>query len=130
MLHIADVECSAHFYQLLGLSPGEVIRDLKGQAFWAKVGDSTATTMFAAARGPVDSDVQAVLVYLYSAHVAALRSHLLAHGLHEGGPFRSQPGPGNGRSVAFAISHQSDMPSGELHVHDPDGHVLLIGQLR
>lgn len=129
VLHVVDVERSARFYQLLGLSPGEIMRDPTGRAFWAMVGLGEATIMFAAASGPVDADVQAVIVYLYSHNVAALRSHLLASGLHDGGTFHGLPGPNGGRGVAFAISHPHHMPSGELRVHDPDGYVLLIGQL-
>ncbi len=128
MLHVADVELSTRFYALLGFKSGHVMRHPTGKAFWAKMGQGEATIMFAAASGPVPAQDQAVIVYLYSNDVAALREHLLASGVHDAGPCVGAPDPTGGRSVAFAITHPSYMPSGELRVHDPDGYVLLIGQ--
>lgn len=129
MLHVADVERSVRFYALLGLKPCEIMRDPAGRAFWAMMGEGEATIMFAAADGPVNPQEQAVIVYLYSKDVAALRTHLLAGGLHDGGTFCGAPGPNGGRSVAFAITRPHYMPDGEMRVADLDGYCLLIGQL-
>ncbi len=67
--------------------------------------------MFARASDPVIASQQAVLFYLYSADLTALRAHLL------------------GKSVKVSlISYPDYMPKGEIRVEDPDGYVLLIGQ--
>jgi catechol 2,3-dioxygenase-like lactoylglutathione lyase family enzyme len=129
MLHVADVEKSVAFYALLGFKPGEVMRDHGGRAFWARMGEGAATIMFAAASGPVNAEEQAVIVYLYSKDVGALRRHLLASGVHDGGAFCGAPGPNGGRSVAFAIARPHYMPAGEMRVADLDGYCLLVGQL-
>jgi hypothetical protein len=129
MLHVADVEQSVAFYAMLGFKTGQVMRDHAGRAFWAMMGEGEATIMFAAASGPVNPEEQAVIVYLYSKDVSALRTHLLAGGLHDGGTFCGAPGPNGGRSVAFAITRPHYMPAGEMRVSDLDGYCLLIGQL-
>ena len=129
MLHVMDVERSVRFYALLGLAPGQIMREHSGRAFWARMGEGEATIMFAAASGPVNAEEQAVIVYLYSKDVAALRTHLLSSGLHDGGAFDGCPGPNGGRSVAFEITRPHYMPAGEMRMADEDGYCLLIGQL-
>jgi hypothetical protein len=54
---------------------------------------------------------QAVLFYLYSPELIALREHLLASGVK-----------------AATIKYPEYMPKGEIRVDDPDGYCLLIGQ--
>lgn len=133
-LHVADVEASVAFYAALGFEVGNVYRETSGAAFWAAVkrdnGDGSAAELFfARASGPIDASQQAVLIYLYSADVAALRTHLLASGLHDGGHYHGQAGPNNGHRVVFEIYQPQHMPAGELRIVDPDGYVLLVGQL-
>lgn len=132
--HVADVDAALAFYGLLGFAPGHVLRTATGRAFWASAGSTggrpgLAELFFACASGPVKAEEQAVLFYLYSADVAALRAHLLASGVHDGGVYSGQAGPGDGRRVAFEIYHPRHMECGELRVVDPDGYVVLIGQL-
>ena len=43
--------------------------------------------MLTAASGPILPEHQAIILYLYSNDIAALRAHLLANGVHDGGPF-------------------------------------------
>ena len=67
--------------------------------------------MFACATEPVVPSQQAVLFYLYSPNLVALREHLISAGV------RVSP-----------ITHPDYMPKGEVRVEDPDGYTLLIGQ--
>jgi hypothetical protein len=71
-----------------------------------------AKLMLALADGPIDAGIQAVLFYCWTADVQALHDELAAAGV-EVGP----------------VQHPFYMPAGELRVEDPDGYVLLVGQL-
>jgi catechol 2,3-dioxygenase-like lactoylglutathione lyase family enzyme len=110
MAHVADVQRSVDFYKMLGM---ELRGSLKnGDAFqWAHVACEGAELMFARASGSVIASQQAVLFYLYSPDLIALRQHLLVSGVH-----------------VSAITYPDYMPKGEIRVEDPDGYVLLIGQ--
>ena len=68
--------------------------------------------MLALADGPVDASQQAVLFYCWTPDVQALHAELRAAGI-EVGPIESR----------------FYMPRGEFRVADPDGYVLLVGQL-
>ncbi len=127
--HVADVELSVLFYALLGFAPQSRHSSPAGRTVWAEVTSGEASLMLAQASGPVDAAQQAVLFYMYSEDVAGLRARLISGGVHDGGTFTGQQGPNNGRSVAFSVGFPFYMPAGELRVHDPDGYVLLIGQL-
>jgi catechol 2,3-dioxygenase-like lactoylglutathione lyase family enzyme len=139
--HVADVDRSIAFYARLGFRIETRLADPGGVAFWARLRSGTADLMLARASGPIDPTEQAVLFYMYSSNVRALREHLLAVGhsagqnpagqtneLHDGGRFTGAPGPNDGRSVVFAIAHPGHMLAGELRVSDPDGYCILIGQ--
>jgi hypothetical protein len=67
--------------------------------------------MFALASGQVIASHQAVLFYLYSSDLVALRQHLLDRGVE-----------------VTRITYPFYMPKGEIRLEDPDGYVLLIGQ--
>lgn len=125
MAHVADVEASVAFYALLGFTPRNVLRDAEGNAYWAMTTSGSAEIMFARASGPIDAGVQAVLFYMYSPDVRGLRSHLLSGGLRDG----TASDANGGRRVTFPITHPPYMPAGELRIHDPDGYVVLVGQL-
>ncbi len=128
MAHVADIEASLAFYALLGFEPRDILRDHAGTAFWASASSGKAEIMLTRADGPVDPTVQAVIFYMDTDDVAALRRHLLARGVHDGGAFVGQPGPNAGRRVCFEIARPFYMPAGELRVADPDGYCILIGQ--
>jgi hypothetical protein len=85
--------------------------------------------MFARASGPVDSTVQAVLFYLYSTDVAALRRYLLACGLRDGGPNRGGWPDVPPEGIVSEPSHPFYMKQGEIRIADPDGYCVLVGQL-
>lgn len=120
------------FYAMLGFAPVSVQRD-HHEPYWALLASGRAEIMLARSSGPIDAGQQAVLSYMYAADVAALRPHLLKSGLHDGGVFHGATNPDRdvdaSRGVVFSITRPVYMPAGELRVHDPDGYVLLIGQL-
>jgi len=67
--------------------------------------------MLARASEAVVPSQQAVLFYLYSPNLIALREHLIAAGV------RVSP-----------ITYPEYMPKGEVRLEDPGGYCLLIGQ--
>jgi catechol 2,3-dioxygenase-like lactoylglutathione lyase family enzyme len=111
MAHVADVQRSVNFYELLGLKVRNTLKAADGTLLWAHVECELAELMFTRASAPVVPSQQAVLFYLYSPDLVALREYLLAKGVR-----------------ASAITYPSYMPGGEIRVEDPDGYVLLIGQ--
>jgi len=132
-VHVADVERSLAFYALLGMTAGTRYKDDRGVTVWSDAQtsgeDGSARIMLSLASGTVDPTQQAVLFYLYALDVRALRAHLLASGIQDGGQYAGQAGPNGGRNAVFEVHHPHYMPAGEVRVHDPDGYVLLIGQL-
>lgn len=133
--HVADVQASLDFYALLGFVPGNTQRNHAGTLVWAwaqaehpKAGLTPAPIMFAQASGPINPAEQAVLFYMHCRNVGALRAHLLASGVADGGNFPPRGVAAPQLGVAFALSHPPHMPEGEMRVHDPDGYVILVGQ--
>lgn len=127
--HVEDVERSLAFYQQLGFTKRSSHASHSGRTIWADAVVAGGRIMFAQASGPIDHAQQAVLFYMYSKDVAGLREHLLASGVADGGQISEERGPKPGRSLVFEIAHPFYMPAGQLRVHDPDGYVILIGQL-
>lgn len=127
-VHVQDVDASVVFYALLGFAPENVMKDGQGRAFWGLVKSGGGEMMFARADGAIDAGQQAVLFYMYSADVAGLRRHLIASGVREAGG-AGAGSDGRGRGAVHAITRPGYMPAGELRVIDPDGYVILIGQL-
>jgi catechol 2,3-dioxygenase-like lactoylglutathione lyase family enzyme len=111
MAFVADVQRSIDFYKLLGMEVRGQLKSSGGDLRWAHVRCEQADLMLARATEPVAPSQQAVLFYLYSPNLAALREHLIAAGIH-----------------VSAITYPDYMPKGEVRVEDPDGYVLLIGQ--
>lgn len=127
--HVADVEASLAFYALLGFAAKNVMRDPRGRAFWALAQSGAAEIMLAQADGPVDAGAQAVLFYMYSTDVRALRRHLLASGVRDGGVYCGAAAPGDGPRMVFEVASPDYMPAGEMRLAEPDGYVILVGQL-
>ena len=129
-LHVANVQDSIEFYGLFGLSLDSRFGP-EGAPFWARMKAPGCDLMLARASGPVDPTVQAALFYLHAANVEAVRKHLLEKGLDDGGRFTGETGPDpfprSGR--VFSVTYPNHMPAGEFRVHDPDGYVLLVGQI-
>jgi len=111
MVHVADVQRTVDFYKLMGLEVRGSLRNPSGELQWVYLSCQRAEVMFVRADEPVIASQQAVLFYLYSPELIALREHLLACGVK-----------------VSAIKYPEYMPKGELRVDDPDGYCLLIGQ--
>ncbi len=111
MAHAADVQRSVDFYRLLGMEVRGSLRTPAGDLQWVHLNCGQADLMFARASEPVIASQQAVLFYLYSPDLIALREHLLASGVK-----------------VSPITYPEYMPKGEIRVEDPDGYCLLIGQ--
>lgn len=126
MAHVADVESSLAFYASLGFAPVNVLRDAHAAMRWAMLRSGDAAIMLARASGPIDAERQAVLFYMYTHDVAALRVALLGAGVTDAtaGAHTQAHGP-----KVFPITHPDYMPAGEMRLIDPDGYVILVGQL-
>ena len=111
MAHVADVQRAIDFYKLVGMEVRGSLRNASGQLQWVHLACGHADLMFARAAEPVIAGQQAVLFYLYSPDLVALREHLLASDVK-----------------VSAIQYPDYMPKGEIRVDDPDGYCLLIGQ--
>jgi hypothetical protein len=111
MVHVADVQSTVDFYKLMGLEVRGSLRNSAGDLQWVYMACERAEVMFTRADGPVIASQQAVLFYLYSPDLIALREHLLASGVK-----------------VSTIKYPEYMPRGEIRVDDPDGYCLLIGQ--
>jgi catechol 2,3-dioxygenase-like lactoylglutathione lyase family enzyme len=116
--HVTDVRRSVDFYRRLGLELRNS-HDEDGTLVWAFVtspaadpNDAGARLMLALAGGPIDESQQAVLFYCWSPDVRALHAELRDAGIAVG-----------------EIEQPFYMPAGEFRVTDPDGYVLLVGQL-
>jgi hypothetical protein len=111
MAFAADLQRSVDFYKLLGMEVRGSLRNSSGELQWIDLVCEQAQLMFSRASDPVTPGQQAVLFYLYSPDLIALREHLLASGVK-----------------VSPITYPDYMPKGEIRVEDPDGYVLLIGQ--
>ena len=116
--HVADVQRAVDFYRRLGLEVRNT-HDVDGTLVWAFItspaddpNEAGARLMLALADGPVDASQQAVLFYCWSPDIRALRDELQETGITVG-----------------EIEYPFYMPAGEFRVIDPDGYVLLVGQL-
>ena len=127
MVFASDVDASIGFYKLLGFEVANRITHA-GRTGWAWLTAGNADLMLACADETIDPAAQAILLYMYTSDVSALRADLLRKGLADGGTFGAKsPGTPTTRAL-FDITRPFYMPDGELRVHDPDGHCLLIGQ--
>lgn len=111
MAQVADVQRGVDFYKLLGMEVRGSLRGASGVLQWVHLVCEQAEIMLTRAPGPVISEQQSVLFYLYSPDLVALREHLIANGID-----------------VSSITYPEYMPKGEIRLEDPDGYVLLIGQ--
>src|SRR5262245_12952674 len=107
MAHVADVERSIKFYELLGFSIRERI-PAAGRIHWAWLTAGRGHLMLATADEPQTPARPAILLYLYTQDVAALRAHLLASGVANGGPYCGAPPLA--RPVVYEVSNPVYMP--------------------
>jgi hypothetical protein len=111
MAHAVDVQRSADFYKLLGMEIRGSLSHPAGVLRWVHLACEDAHLMLARASGPIIADQQAVLFYLYSPDLIALREQLLDKGVK-----------------VSEITYPDYMRKGEIRLEDPDGYVLLVGQ--
>ena len=111
MAHVADVQRSVDFYKLLGMEVRGNLRSPSGELQWVHLNCGNVDLMFTHASEPIVANQQAVLFYLYTDNLLALREHLLSK-----------------QVLVSPVSYPNYMPKGEIRVEDPDGYVLLIGQ--
>jgi catechol 2,3-dioxygenase-like lactoylglutathione lyase family enzyme len=116
--HVADVQRSIDFYRALGL---EVRNEhhADGKLVWAFLttpaedpNAAAARLMVALADAPLRGAEPGVLFYCWAADVRALHGELAGAG--------ARVGP---------IEHPFYMPAGEFELVDPDGYVILVGEL-
>lgn len=127
-LHVADVQASIDFYLQFGLTL-ESRFGPEGEPYWARMKRPGCDLMLARASGPIDAGQQAVLFYLHVDSAEAFRAAMLKAGLQDGGRFWGAPGEAPRCGVVFEPTFPDYMPAGEVRVHDPDGYVLLVGQI-
>jgi hypothetical protein len=106
MLHVAEIEKSIPFYELLGF----VTVDTEGAnpIGWARLHCEGGAVMFLRAEGPVNS-THPVMLCMYTPDLTGLREHLLASGV------KLPP-----------INYPGYMPSGEITLADPDGNIIIV----
>ena len=75
VLHVAEIERSMRFYELLGFVT--VDTDRGKPLGWARLHCEGGAVMFLRADEPVDPSAQAVLLYMYTPGLAGLREYLL-----------------------------------------------------
>jgi hypothetical protein len=109
-VHVADVERSIAFYELLGFEVSAT-HGPTGRVGWAALDSEQAQLMLERTSDPIDSAKQGVLFYLYSHDLHSLREHLIAHGARPSAIVDGRPGPDQ-----------------ELRIDDPDGYCLVIAQ--
>ncbi len=110
-VRVADVDRSIAFYRLLGFEVTDAYRPSDAVA-WALLKSSGARLMLARADAPINPEAQAVLFYLYTRDLHALRTHLISSGVDAGRIEEGTPGPEE-----------------EMRVTDPDGYCLMIAQI-
>lgn len=111
-VHVADPAASATFYAHFGFTVADRHPET-GRLDWCWLhSPQGADLMLARASEPVSRADQAVLFYLYSDDLAALRERLVSAGLRPSPIFDGSPGPRY-----------------ELRISDPDGYVLMVAQL-
>ena len=107
MLHVAEIERSIRFYEVLGFVTVDTDRcDPLG---WARLHCDGGALMFLRAEEPLDPVRVTTLLYMYTPDLVALREQLLAAGVK-----------------VPSIKYPPYMPSGEIQLPDPDGYSVLV----
>ena len=107
MLHVAEIEKSIQFYELLGFAT--IDTDRCKPLGWARLHCEGGAVMFLRSEEPVNASAHPVMLCMYTPDLAGLREHLLASGV------KIPP-----------IKHPGYMPSGEITLADPDGNIIIV----
>jgi catechol 2,3-dioxygenase-like lactoylglutathione lyase family enzyme len=110
-VHVADIEQSIAFYELLGLELRDSYKH-DGRLDWGFLANKYARIMLARADQQIDPLEQAVLFYLYVQDLNAFRSHLISKGVRAGKIVDGTPGP-----------------TREMRLTDPDGYCLMVAEV-
>lgn len=135
MAHVTDVDRSIRFYEHLGFHCHKRLVDGAGKAFYGALASGLAELMVTQASGPIKAEEQAILFYMYSPDIQSLRMQLIERGVRDGGKFDpTSPAQANtpvqsSSPVVFEPTYPFYMENGEIRLHDPDGYVILVGQL-
>jgi Glyoxalase/Bleomycin resistance protein/Dioxygenase superfamily len=110
MLHVAEIEKSIRFYELLGFVLIDTDRCVP--LGWARMHCDGGAIAFLRAEEEhrIDPSAQGVLLYMYTPDLIGLREQLLASG-----------------QKVRSIAYPEYMPSGELNLADPDGYHICFG---
>lgn len=108
LLHVAEIERSIQFYELLGFST--IDTDRCEPLGWARLHCEGGAVMFLRAEEPLNASAPRAFLYMYTPDLAGFREHLLANGVN-----------------APAIKYPGYMPSGEIQLSDPDGNHIAVG---
>lgn len=107
LLHVAEIEKSIHFYELLGFAT--IDTDRCKPLGWARLHCEGGAVMFLRAEEAVNASAHSVMLYMYTPDLKGLREPLLTSGI--------QVPP---------IKYPGYMPSGEITLADPDGNIILV----
>jgi catechol 2,3-dioxygenase-like lactoylglutathione lyase family enzyme len=107
MLHVAEIERSIRFYELLGFVT--VDTDRCTPLGWARMHCEGGAIMFLRAEEPLDPIRVTTMLCMYAPDLVALREQLLVAGI------KVPP-----------INYPAYMPSGEIFMPDPDGYSVIV----
>ena len=107
LMHVADIETSIRFYELLGFVT--IDTDRCKPLGWARLHVDGGAVMFVRAEKPIDPRAQGIMLCMYTPDLVGFREQLLANGV------KVPP-----------IVHPEYMPSGELDFADPDGFHIAV----
>lgn len=108
MLHVAEIEKSIRFYELLGFTL--INTDDCKPLGWARIECVGGALMFLRAEHPIDPKASALMLVMYTPDLAGLRDHLIANHVE-----------------VSEINHPPYAQAGECNCKDPDGnHLVLI----
>lgn len=111
MLHVAEIESSIRFYELLGFET--VDTDCGKPLGWARMHCEGGAVMFLRAEEPIDAHAHPVMLVMYTPDLNGLREQLLGSGV------KVPP-----------IQYPEYMPSGEINIADPDGNLIVVAHWR
>lgn len=107
MLHVAEIERSIRFYELLGFRL--IDTDRCTPIGWARLHCESGDIMFLRAERAIDAKAQGFLFYMYTPDLAGLRASLVEKDV-----------------AASEIKRPPYMPSGMMNLVDPDGYHVEI----
>jgi hypothetical protein len=107
LMHVAEVERSIRFYELLGFELMDSDRCVP--IGWARMHCEGGAVMFLRAEEPVDGSKQSVMLVMYTPDLVGLREHLLANGV-----------------AVPPIGFPGYAPAGNFAVGDPDDYRVEV----